>query len=155
MVRSEGARDVHHGGRKKWLKSPGGWGLANIWFDKYPGVPRRGSPLETVFILLHLQRTQQQLLATRALVQSTLPAGKAADPAIRAFEMYCDTMLPFLEKAAETEQDDARKFLEEFVKHPVRIDKTDLNKRKVEILTRGRSAPGIKSFKLTPKIAGV
>lgn len=130
--------------------------MANVWFDKYPTVPRRGSPLETVFVLVHLQRTQQQLLATRALVQSTLPAGKAADPAIQAFEMYCDTMMPFLEKAANIEEDEARKFLKEFVKHPIRIDKRDIYKKQIEMLKRApKGPPTMKPFKLTPKIAGV
>jgi hypothetical protein len=93
-----------------------------MWYDKYPGMPPRNSPLESLFTLVYLQRQEAQLLSTRALVQVSMPTHQEAqDPAIKAFQKYCDTMFPFLDRASNQEEEQARAQLREFVKRPARI----------------------------------
>jgi phage/plasmid-associated DNA primase len=126
-----------------------------VWYDKFPGMPPRGSPLETVFILIKLQRQQSELLSTRALVQSLVALnteGKAAvDPAIEAFQKYCDTMFPFLENAADSEKTMAHKRLMEFVKRPARIALHPIYKQQAE---RAKTLAAQRRFRLTPKMPG-
>jgi len=93
-----------------------------MWYDKYPGVPPRGSPLETAFVFVSMKRQMAQVMGIRALVQSTLPEDKeSSDPAVKAFQAYCDAAMPAT-STKETEVDVAKKRLMEFVKHPVSID---------------------------------
>lgn len=110
---------LHDGQHKKILTSPSGWALANLWYDTCPRMPERGSPFETLLMLVQLQRAKAALYSTRALVQSTLPEGKAADAAIKAFQTYCDLQLPFLERAANADVEEAKALLEQFVRHPL------------------------------------
>jgi hypothetical protein len=134
------------------MKSPEGWALTGMWYDKFAGLPPRGSPLETVFLLVYLQRQEAQLLATRALVQSTLPEGKeASDPAIAAYQKYCDAMFPFMERAANRGKDDERKLLAEFVKHRARILLHPIYKAQAE---NAKRVAVLKRFRLQPKIPG-
>jgi len=91
-----------------------------MWYDKYPGLPPRSSPLESLFLLVFLQRTESELLSTRALVQTSMPEGSAAKPAIEAYQKYVDTMFPFIESASK--ESEVHALLREFVKHPVKID---------------------------------
>lgn len=84
-------------------------------------MPERGSPFETLLMLVQLQRAKASLYSTRALVQSTLPEGKAADAAIKAFQTYCDLQLPFLERAQNADAEDAKAALEAFVRHPLKF----------------------------------
>lgn len=72
-------------------------------------------------MLVHLQRAEADLHATRALIQSTLPEGKAGDAAIKAFQAYCAHQIPFLERAQNMEQEEARAKLDAFIKNPVRF----------------------------------
>ncbi len=120
-----------------------------MWYDKFDGVPQRGSPLETVFILVHLQRQQAQLLATRALVQSTLPPEKeASDPAVKAFQSYCDVMFPYMERAGDMDRDQERKRLAEFVKHRMKISLHPIYKAQAE---QAKRMSVLKRFRLRPK----
>ncbi len=94
-----------------------------MWYDKYQGLPPRNSPLETLFCLIYLQRQEQQLHATRALIQSTLPEGQEqAKPAVEAFRKYYDLMMPFIETAKDVQKNSAREQLFAFAKHPMKID---------------------------------
>lgn len=136
------------------MKSPVGWGLASMWYDKYPGLPRRGSPLETLFVLVRLQRTQAEILSTRALVQSIvgLHEEKATqDPAIAAYQEFCDKMLPFLDRAVDNESEEARKRLADFVKSPARINLNPVYKQQAE---HAKKMATLKRFKLQPKLPG-
>lgn len=102
--------------------SPAGWALASMWYDKYPGVPPRGSPLETAFVFVTLKRQMAQIMGIRALVQTGLPEDKeSSDPAVKAFQAYCDAAMPPVAER-ETSADAAKQRLLEFVKHPVSID---------------------------------
>lgn len=96
-----------------------------MWYDKYPSVPLRGSPLETVFVAIHLQRMEANLLATRSLVRGQFAllakSPEAAKEAFDAFQLYADTMFPFLEKAARTTTTDQVR-LAEHVKYPIEIN---------------------------------
>lgn len=134
------------------MRSPAGWALAGMWYDKFRGLPPRGSPLETVFLLVYLQRQEAQLLSTRALVQSTLPEGKeASDPAIAAYQKYCDAMFPFMERAANADKDAERKKLLEFIKHRAKISLHPIYKAQAENAKRMAT---LKRFRLQPKIPG-
>jgi len=105
------------------LKTPGGWALAGMWYEKFHGMPPRGSPLERLFTLVYLSKKRADLLATRALVQASMPETKEAqDPVIKAFDAYCNNMFPFLERAADMDKENERKQLLEFVKRPARFD---------------------------------
>jgi hypothetical protein len=98
------------------MKTPVGWAMSGMWYDRFQGMPPRGSLLESIFILVFLSRQEAHLLATRAIVQSTLPEGGAAKPAIEAFQKYCDRMFPYIERAGDTDKEDQHKRLAEFVK---------------------------------------
>jgi hypothetical protein len=101
-----------------------------MWYDKYPGVPDRGSPLETLFVLITLQRKDVELMATRALVLGSLAQllkdQAAAKDAIEGYRAYTDVMFPFLARAADQEKERERQQLLEHVKHPMRIDVTSI-----------------------------
>jgi hypothetical protein len=128
--------------------SPRGWALANMWYDTMSDRPPPGSPLETLLTLVLVGRKNADLRAIRALVQSTLPAGKEGDPAIKAFKDYHDNLLPFLSRAEDLEKEEARKRLEEFVKGHAIIDKTTLLQQQMaQEHTRAR----IRASALKPK----
>lgn len=100
-------------------------------------------------MLVSLQRQQQALLATRALVQSTLPEGKAADPAIKAFQVYYDAQMPFMERAANADKEAEREALLDFVKHPVRIPLAPIYQAQAESAKR---LTRLRRFLLKPKV---
>lgn len=136
------------------MKSPTGWGLASVWYDKFQGMPPRGSLLETLFVLVKLSRVQAEMRGTKALVQGILglsSAGDKLDPAIQAFEEYYDQMLPFLERVSETEDDKDRKRLAEFVKHPVRINLNPIYQQQAQ---HARRMAALDRFKIRPKVPG-
>lgn len=95
--------------------------LANMWYDKYPGIPPRRSPLESLFAIVYMRRHEAKLLETRAIIESTLPEGAAAKPAIAAYQQYHDRMMPFIEAALKP-QNEAHEMLKEFVKRKAKID---------------------------------
>lgn len=130
--------------------TPVGWALSNMWYDKYNGLPPRGSPLESLFLFVFLQRQEAQLLATRAIVQSTIPEGAAAKPAIAAFQKYCDTMFPAIKSAAAETDMHAR--LREFIKHPAKID---LRPHYKNLAESARKTAVYRSMRLKPAIPGV
>ncbi len=102
-----------------------------MWFEKASGPPPQGSLLESLFTMVLVERKRAELLATRALVQASIPAGKDADPAIDAYQKYVDAMFPFLEKATDTDADDQKKNLAEFVKRNAKINLTEYFQRQV------------------------
>ena len=121
-----------------------------MWYDKYDGLPPRGSPLESLFLLVFLQRQEAVLLSTRALVQSTLPEGKAGKPAIEAFQKYADHMFPFISSASK--ETDMHERLREFVKHPVKIDLRPIRAASAE---SARQSAVLKHSRLRPQVPGV
>lgn len=128
--------------------------MANMWYDKYPGLPPRGSPLETLLVLVGLHRRQAELMSTRALVQSIVgmhESTKTQDPAIEAFKEYCDKMFPFLDRAVNTEKDAAHKRLEEFVKYPAKIALGPVYKQQAE---HAKKMSTLRRFKIQPKMPG-
>ena len=120
-----------------------------MWYDKYPTFPPRNSPLESLFLLVFLQRKESELLSTRALVQSTLPSGKAAEPAIEAYQKYVDRMFPFIQSAAK--ESEVHERLREFVKHPAQIDLRPIMAAQAET---ARSNAVLRHSKLKPSIPG-
>lgn len=94
-----------------------------MWYDKYPGIPPRGSPLEAVFTRIYVQRQQVELMGTRAMVLSSLADNTAATrKAVEGFQEFCDSIFPFFEKAAELDKERDIKRLMEHVAKPMRID---------------------------------
>jgi len=123
-----------------------------MWYDKFPGLPPRGSLLESLFTLVYLGRQEAELLSTRAVVQVSMPDSKEAqDPAIEAFQKYCDRMFPFLERAGDQEKEDARKRLLSFVKHPVKIQLKPVLKAAA---ARARKLATFKRFAVKPTSPG-
>jgi len=121
-----------------------------MWYDKYPGLPPRGSPLESLFLLVFLQRTESELLSTRALVQTSMPEGSAAKPAIEAYQKYVDKMFPFIESASKESEIHER--LREFVKYKAKIDLRPIMAAQAET---ARNNAVLRHNKLRPKIPGV
>lgn len=101
-------------------------------------------------MLVYLQRQEAQLLATRAIVQSTIPEGSAAKPAIEAFQKYCDTMFPTIESASK--ETDLHQRLREFVQHPAKID---LRPHFKNLADSARKSAIYRSTRLKPAIPGV
>lgn len=119
------------------MTTPEGWAYANLWYDQFRGIPEHGSPLESVLLLVFLDRQHAQLLQTRALVQTQVLAldNKAhQDSAIQAFQQYADTMYSFLRKAEDTKpgaNKDHERLLR-FVAKPVTIDLRPVWKAKIQ-----------------------
>lgn len=88
-------------------------------------MPPRGSPLETLFVFVAIQRKEAELLATRSLVRGQFAllakSPDAAKAALEAYQNYADTMFPFLERAANTSVDDHQRLLDH-VRSPMSID---------------------------------
>jgi hypothetical protein len=125
-----------------------------MWYDKFVGIPPKGSPLETIFVLVRLERSQSQLLETRALIQSIVglhESRKTQDPAIEAFNEYCAKMFPFLDRAMNTEKEEAHRRLMEFVKAPAKIALHPVYKQQAE---HAKKMATLKRFKLSPKAPG-
>lgn len=100
-------------------------------------------------MLVLIQRSQAQLLSTRALVQTSLPEEKeAADPAIEAFQKYHDAMFPFLDRIGDPDKEAQRKRLEQFVKKTARIDLKPHWKRQAKSAKRMQN---LRRMKLLPK----
>ena len=101
-------------------------------------MPKINSPLESLFILVFVQRQQADLLATRALVASAL-ADEEKKEAIEAFEKYCEKMFPFWSRAGDTKDDEQRKALLEMVKHPIKIKMAEVYKAQAKALRRSHA----------------
>lgn len=125
-----------------------------MWYDKFPSIPPRGSPLETIFVLVRLERSQAQLMETRALVQSIVglhETRKTQDPAINAFQEFCDKMFPFLDRAMNSEKEQAHQRLMNFVAHPAKIALHPIYKQQAE---HAKQMANLKRHKLTPRSPG-
>lgn len=97
-------------------------------YDKHVGPADPDTPLETIFMLVWLQRQQQQLMATQALI-AAVRAGdtkEANEAVIKAFDEYCEKMFPFFQRATDTKLDEQKKALQEFVQKPLRIKMSDI-----------------------------
>lgn len=136
------------------MKSPGGWALASMWYDKYSGVPLRGSPLETVFLLVKLHRQEAELLARRTEMRGQLAilskSPEMAKAMLEAWDSYCDTMFPFLDKAKNLDfLGDAKSQLLEHIKRPMQIDLKQLRSQSAATAKRR----GLEKYKVKPRKA--
>jgi hypothetical protein len=136
------------------MKTPTGWALANMWYDKYQGMPPAGTPLESIFTLVFLHKKESEMLATRATIQALV--SEKADPAIEAYKQYCDAMFPYIERAMNTEHDEAREALLEMAKHPLRISLSSLYKAQADAWKKkpGRRMKVPGALRIKPKIPG-
>lgn len=85
MVPGSREQGAHTGGAGKWLNSPVGWARANVIYDKGP-LPRFGTLLEALHLLVWKSRTTLRVAETRAVAQAALGGDAAAD----AFKEYRD-----------------------------------------------------------------
>ena len=109
--------------------------------------------METLFTLVFLERRRAELLSTRALVQVSMPAHKEnQDPAIEAFEKYCDVMFPFMERAAKKEEEDARAALKKFVSKRVRFSLFPIAKQQAE---QAKRKAMLRRFTVRPTMPGM
>lgn len=81
--------------------------------------------MESLFTLVYVNRQNAALLATRAVVVSTLPEGSAGKPAIEAFHKYADRMFPFMDRVGEKASLDHER-LKEFVKYKAKVSIKDV-----------------------------
>lgn len=118
-----------------------------MWYDKYPAVPKRDSPLETLFILVHVARRDAEFLSTSAQVRIALAAYNKSDDtakrALEAFEKYADTLLPFLGLTALTSASDNERLMQH-IQYPMEIDVHAMRHDKQKALR----ARGLEKFKL-------
>lgn len=133
------------------MKTPVGWAMSGMWYDRFSGLPPRGSLLESVFLLVFLSRQEAHLLATRAIVQSTLPEGGAAKPAIEAYQKYCDRMFPYIERAGDMDKEDQRKRLAEFVKKRASISLAPVLKAQAD---QQKKISAMRAFRIKPRYPG-
>lgn len=110
-----------------------GWVTANLLYDRLSGVPKPGSPLESILSLVFIKRAEAELLATKALVIASLHPDKKGDPTVDAFVEYANTLLPWLKQAAEKKSTEAKKALERFVQQPVVINTGAMWRQRVEV----------------------
>ena len=130
-----------------------GWALVNMMYDKFPGLPPKGSPLGSLFFLVLLERKQNELLSTRAMVQAMLVSADDKDPAIEAYHAYFDQTFPFLERAKNKEHEEGRAALLEFAKHPARLDMRPIWKAQVDIAkAKARSSEQYKRFSMNQRL---
>lgn len=128
--------------------------MANMIYDKFAGLPPRGSLLETVFVITMAQRRQAQLMETRAIVQSLLglhESKKTQDPAIEAFEQYCAKIFPVMSRAMDADKERAITRLQDFVKFRAKISKYEVYKQQA---AHYKQMANLKRFKLQPKMPG-
>lgn len=121
-----------------------------MWYDRYPGVPPRGSQLETLFLFVFIQRKESELLETRALVRgqwaTLVKSPEAAKASFEAYQNYAEAMFPFLEAAANTSTTDQQRLLQH-VLHPMQIDVSSLRHERAE----AARAKGLRKFRLMRK----
>lgn len=116
-----------------------------MWYDKYPGTPPRGSPLETLFVLVQLQRREADLLATKAQVLGSMAdSNEETKNVIASFKGYCDAMFPFLEAAGKMDEAKLKERLFEHSKQVLRIDVAGIRKDRAAEAKR----KGIDKYKL-------
>jgi hypothetical protein len=133
------------------MKTSVGWALSGMWYDRFQGLPPRGSLLESIFLLVFLSRQEAHLLATRAIVQSTLPEGSAAKPAIEAYQKYCDRMFPHIERAGDMDKEQQRERLAAFVKKKATISLAPVLKAQAD---QQKKIAAFKQFRLKPRYPG-
>ncbi len=96
-----------------------------MWYDQFRGVPKRNSPLETLFVLVHLARRDAELLATSAQVRIALAnftkSAETAQRALDTYERYAQTLMPFLDAARRSTATDHQRLMEH-IQHPMEID---------------------------------
>jgi hypothetical protein len=128
--------------------------VANMWYDKFVGLPPRGSLLESIMVLVRVERQRAQMMETRAIVQSIVglhESKKTQDPAVQAFQEYCAKMEPQLDGIVKGEKQAAIDALKEFVKRPAKIDLHPIYKQRAEHAKRMAT---VKRFRLKPKSPG-
>ncbi len=107
-----------------------------MWYDKYPGVPTRGSPLEAVFVMIMKQRREAELLATRALVlgsaAQTVKDQSALKEALEGYTTYFNAMFPHLAETKDDQKQVMRDALEQHIRHPMRIDVASVRKQRAD-----------------------
>lgn len=105
-----------------------------------PFAPSHLSLLESIFFLVYRDRRIQELLATRAIITGlALASQHKADPVFDEYEKYAKEMLPFLQEGVDIEREEAKKALEEHVKHPVAIDLKPIYRARVAQMRKNLS----------------
>lgn len=122
-----------------------------MWYERYQGIPPRNSLLESLFVLIYLSRQEAQLLATKAMVVG-MNEGNPSEQAVKAYTSYFESVFPFIERAANVEQDQQKKYLEEFVKHPAKINLKPILMAKAQ---EARQRSQRRAMRVKPKMPGV
>jgi hypothetical protein len=114
------------------------WARINMLYDKHVGYPELDSPLETLFMMVWLQRQQQQLLSMQAMI-AAIRAGdsdEANEAVIKAFDDFCEKMFPFYARATESKIEKQKQALQDFIKKPLRIKMADIYAAKTSTLKK-------------------
>lgn len=111
-------------------------------YDCAAEPPPAGSPLETTFMLVKIQRQQAELLSTKATVMGLLALiskdAEGAKQAIESFKKYSDAMFPFLELATDLDRGKDMQRLLQHVKHPIAINVAEIaEQRRAQARARG------------------
>ena len=143
------------------MSSPEGWAYSNMWYDTCRTIPEHGTPLESVLLLVFLERQHAALLHTRTLVQAQMANIEEKDQqeaVQKAYQELSDSLFSFLGKK-ETEggtkksSDDDYKRLMKHVTHPLKIDLRPVAKGRIQQTMRrlsSRQRMGVKRTQPTP-----
>lgn len=104
-------------------------------------------------MLVALRRMEADLLATRALVHSTITQ-ESLKPAVKAYTEYADKVLPFLAAAQDMDRVKEREALLKFVKQKLKIDKKYVYRKQAAQLAARGVGMGSK-FKLRSRAPGL
>ena len=84
MVSRKSPGQLKYGGLGKWLKTPLGWARANLIYDNLQGLPKYGSLLESMCLLVWRNRTDLHHAQIRATAQASI-GGEEATKAFKDF----------------------------------------------------------------------
>lgn len=118
-------------------------------YDKYVGVPPRGSPLESIFCIVSSRR--QNAIAQGIMV---LVAGfRDSKETPERFQEFLSSMFPYLQGVEERQNEEAREALMDLVGKRLSIDTTQIG-RPERSSTRMVSREATERFRIQPKIPG-
>jgi hypothetical protein len=141
------------------MSSPEGWAYSNMWYDTCRTIPEHGTPLESVLLLVFLERQHAALLHTRTLVQAqmaNIEEKEQQEVVQKAYQDLSDSLFSFLSnKEGETKKSSDADYqrLMKHVAHPLKIDLRPVAKGRIQQTMRRLSARqrmGVRRQEATP-----
>lgn len=118
-------------------------------YDKYPGVPPRGSPLESILVVVANRRQDAMARGVTALI-----LGKDSEKSADAFQDFLSSMFPYLQDVEDQQKDEAKEALMDLVGKKIQIDTSQIG-RPERSGSKQVSRAATERFRIQPKIPGV